>query len=104
RAASVTVTGSAPNAFTLGVADVARRVHMSARTLQRRLQNEGTSWGEIVDDLRRTRARELASAGASDKEIAMLLGFSDPSALARARRRWSRASGHSSVGSTSSST
>jgi AraC-like DNA-binding protein len=79
-----------PTALALAVADIARRLRMSSRTLQRRLQAEGTSWADIVDGLRRSRARSLALRGASDKEISFLLGFSDPSSLARARRRWRR--------------
>lgn len=79
-----------PRAFSLGVADIARRLGMSGRTLQRRLQAEGTSWADIVDDLRRTRAGELGLRRVSDKEITFLLGFSDVSALARARARWRR--------------
>jgi AraC-like DNA-binding protein len=79
-----------PNAFSLDVPAVAQRLHMSARTLQRRLHAEGTSWAELVDDLRRKRAKELTLRGASEKEISFLLGFSDTSALLRARARWTR--------------
>ncbi|MFO0737540.1 MAG: AraC family transcriptional regulator ligand-binding domain-containing protein [Labilithrix sp.] len=79
-----------PTALAQDAADVARRLRMSTRTLQRRLRAEGTSWTDIVDGLRRSRARSLALRGASDKEIAFLLGFSDPSSLTRARRRWRR--------------
>jgi len=77
-----------PRAFSLGVTDIARRLGMSGRTVQRRLQSEGTSWAEIVDDLRRARAEELGLRRVSDKEITFLLGFADVSGLARARARW----------------
>lgn len=69
---------------------MARRLRMSARTLQRRLAGEATSWAEIVDDLRQKRALELGLRGATEKEITYLLGFADPSALTRARARWRR--------------
>lgn len=62
---------------------------MSSRTLQRRLQH-GTSWGAIVDAARGEWVEELTARGASEKGITYLLGFSDPSALLRARKRWSR--------------
>lgn len=58
------------------------------RTLQRQLRNEGTSWTELVDSARRKRVRELELRALPEKEIAYLVGYSDPSALARARRRW----------------
>ncbi|AUX38495.1 MULTISPECIES: AraC family transcriptional regulator ligand-binding domain-containing protein [Sorangium] len=68
---------------------VARRLHMSARTLQRRLQREGTSFQDLVDRERRARALDLIDRGASAKEAALLVGFAEPGSLARARKRWS---------------
>ncbi|WP_437967663.1 AraC family transcriptional regulator ligand-binding domain-containing protein [Sorangium sp. So ce260] len=68
---------------------VARRLHMSARTLQRRLQQEGTSFQDLVDRERRARAIDLIDRGASAKEAALLVGFAEPGSLARARKRWS---------------
>ncbi|KYF94221.1 hypothetical protein BE20_00760 [Sorangium cellulosum] len=68
---------------------VARRLHMSARTLQRRLQREGTSFHDLVDRERRARAVDLIDRGASAKEAALLVGFAEPGSLARARKRWS---------------
>lgn len=78
-----------PKGLSLRVAEVARRLHMSARTLQRRLRAEGTSLDDLIDDMRRERANELARCGATEKEITFLIGFADPSALTRARARWS---------------
>ncbi|HMJ12046.1 MAG TPA: AraC family transcriptional regulator [Polyangiaceae bacterium] len=62
---------------------------MSVRTLQRRLQEHGTSVAELLGDVR----KELACAYLRDKtysvtEIAFLLGFEDSSGFARAFRRW----------------
>jgi AraC-like DNA-binding protein len=70
--------------------DVAAALRVSPRTLQRRLTQGGTSFQELVDETRRTLALELERAGTPVKEIAYRLGFQDPSALARARRRWRR--------------
>lgn len=71
----------------LGVA--ARTLHVSARTLQRRLAAEGTRYGEIVDSVRRQQCLERLEQGdASIAEIARLGGFSDPSAFYRAFKRW----------------
>ncbi|XXY44574.1 AraC family transcriptional regulator ligand-binding domain-containing protein [Sorangium sp. So ce269] len=68
---------------------MARRLHMSARTLQRRLQEEGTSFQDLVDRERRVRASDLLDRGASAKEAALLVGFAEPGSLSRARKRWS---------------
>jgi len=64
-------------------------LHMSRRTLARRLEQEGTSFRAIMDDLRRGLAkRYLALEDLGMSEIAALLGFSDPAAFHRAFRRW----------------
>jgi AraC-like DNA-binding protein len=72
-----------------GLSGVARRLGVSARTLQRRLGERGTSYADIVDDVRRELAhREVALGTRSFGEIAFLLGFSQASAFDRAFRRW----------------
>jgi AraC-like DNA-binding protein len=71
------------------IADVARALHMSARTLQRRLEEGGTRFTELLD-----RARlELAVAALRDPratltEVAFRLGFSDLATFSRAFKRW----------------
>lgn len=72
------------------LAVLAKRLHVSARTLQRRLAEEGTSHFELVDELRRALAKQLQSKGVSEQDIADEVRFSDVRALSRARRRWSR--------------
>jgi AraC-like DNA-binding protein len=70
-------------------AKLARRLHMSARTLERRLECEGTTFGEVLDDLRRRLALgHLARRDVSLSEIAFLLGFSQVGAFHRAFKRW----------------
>ncbi len=73
---------------TMALAEVARRMRTSPRTLQRRFADEGTSLTELVESVRRARALALVEAGASLAEIAWLLGYSEPSAFHRAFRRW----------------
>jgi len=75
-----------------GLGSAARKLKMSARTLQRRLQCDGTSFEAIVDDERRLLASALVARGRPATEVAFLVGFADPSALARARKRWIRES------------
>lgn len=68
---------------------VAQALHLSQRTLQRRLQEEGTGYQQLLDDTRRELAQQyLGQAGLTLLEIAYLLGFADPSNFFRAFRRW----------------
>ena len=67
---------------------VARGVGVSARTLRRRLEEEGQSLRAVVDDVRRERADTLLGTGTPIKEVAFALGFSEPSAFSRAYKRW----------------
>lgn len=68
---------------------VAAQFSMSSRTLRRRLQDEGTSYQEILDDVRAELARRyLTREKRGVDEVSFLLGFSDPSAFAKAFRRW----------------
>jgi AraC-like DNA-binding protein len=70
--------------------EVARALRLSSRTLQRRLTREGTSFQRLHDEQRESLALDLEREGIAAKEIAYRLGFQDPSALARAKRRWGR--------------
>jgi AraC-like DNA-binding protein len=74
------------------LARIARRLGMSARTLQRRLSDEGTTFERLRDLERRSRADALLRDGAQLKQAALHVGYADPSALARARKRWTRSS------------
>ena len=71
------------------VAAIAPKLHMSARSLQRRLQREGTSFAEVLSDLRRELAqRYLTDPRISISEVAFLLGFLDVTSFHRAFKRW----------------
>jgi AraC-like DNA-binding protein len=62
---------------------------MSVRSLGRGLAAEGTSYRELLDQLRReTAARHLADDRVAIAEVAFLLGFADLSAFYRAFKRW----------------
>jgi AraC-like DNA-binding protein len=72
-----------------GADAVAARFRVSARTLRRRLRREGTSYQEILDDVRSALARRyLARERRGIDEVSFLLGFSDQSAFGKAFRRW----------------
>ena len=67
----------------------ARELAVSLRTLHRKLAEEGTSHGELVDDVRRTQAMQhLATSVFSITEIAFVLGFAHPNAFHKAFKRW----------------
>ena len=62
---------------------------MSTRTLQRRLQDENTSFQQLLDETRRELAMQfLRQKRMTLLEIAYLLGFADPSNFFRAFKRW----------------
>lgn len=67
----------------------ARAMHMSPRTLQRRLSLHGLSWQQWLDRSREQLANDyLEDPGLTLSDIALLLGFSEQSAFTRAYRRW----------------
>ena len=72
---------------------VATALGMSARTLSRRLAVEGTTYKEVVDQLRRSLALQyLKKPGMSLSQIAWLLGYERSTSFNHAFRRWT---GHS---------
>ncbi len=75
---------------TLGT--TARELHMSPRTLQRRLGEHGTRYAEVVEAHRREVAERLVAEGrVSITEIAFLLGFADVGGFRRLYKRWTGA-------------
>jgi AraC-like DNA-binding protein len=58
------------------------------RVVQRGLAESGTSFEEILDDIRRTMAWQLSATGMQASQIATTLGYSEQSSYTRACRRW----------------
>ncbi len=68
---------------------IADELNMSARTLQRRLDEQQTSVKDIIDETRHQLALEyLSQDHLSIKEVAFSLGFNDASNFSRAFKRW----------------
>ncbi len=68
---------------------IAEAINLSPRTLQRKLQEEGTSYRELLDETRRELAAQyIENSRLSINEITYLLGFSEPSNFSRAFKRW----------------
>ena len=71
------------------IEQVARELGFSRQTLYRRLKAEGTTFERLLDRVRRRLAKRLLRTdGASVKEIAYRLGFSDPAAFSRRFKQW----------------
>jgi AraC-like DNA-binding protein len=68
---------------------IARRVHMSPRSLRRKLQNEGTSYQKILAEVRALLAKEyLATTDLSMEQVAELIGFGHVANFQSAFKRW----------------
>jgi AraC-like DNA-binding protein len=76
-----------PTSFDL----VAERLRMSPRTLRRKLEQEGTSYRELIDELRAQAAiKYVRDTDLTIEDIAFALGFSDAAAFRHAFRRWTK--------------
>jgi AraC-like DNA-binding protein len=72
---------------------VAAKLGMGRHTLFRKLRSEGVTFKQVLDELRQKLANQyLCERNLAVNEAAYLLGFSDPTALSRAYKRWT---GHS---------
>lgn len=68
---------------------VAKQLHISPRTLQRRLTEEGTSYQQQLDLVRQQTARHLlTSTDMEAGEIAFFLGFEEINSFTRAFHHW----------------
>jgi len=78
------LTGHRPS-----IDDIARGLHMSSRTLQRRLQEEGSSYQRVLDEARHQMARYYLGHSVLElNEAAYLLGYEDANSFVRAFRGW----------------
>ncbi len=68
---------------------VAKALHMSRRTFQRKLEEAGTGYRKLFDKVRRDLAETyIADDRYSITEISYLLGFAEPSSFARKYKEW----------------
>lgn len=71
------------------LAEVAEQLHVSERTLKRRLQAEGCSFQALLDEVRQRDAeRLLANPQLAIKQVADAVGYADPANFARAFGKW----------------
>ena len=68
---------------------IAERLHMTSRTIQRKLASENTSYLELVESVRHKLAVEyLKTTGLTIEEIAVRLGYADAPSFSHAFKRW----------------
>jgi AraC-like DNA-binding protein len=73
-----------------GFETLAQALSMSGPTLRRRLKAEGTTFQELKDSARRDAAILLLDRPElSSNEVALQMGFTDPSAFHRSFKKWS---------------
>lgn len=73
----------------LGIDQVAQKLNLTKRTLQRMLQEKSVSFQSLYDDERKTKAQKLMlSPFASKDQIAKQLGYASTSSFNRAVKRW----------------
>ena len=73
----------------LSVDIVAKELRIGVRTLQRRLEDEGTTYQRLLDEVRQSTARHLLTATDLDTgEIAFVLGFEELNSFTRAFQGW----------------
>jgi AraC-like DNA-binding protein len=72
-----------------GIEDVARELRLSARTLQRRLAEDGATFQQLTQEARRELARHyLLHSSIELNETAYLLGYEDAHSFFRAFHDW----------------
>lgn len=78
------LTGKRPT-----IDDIADALHVSSRTLQRRLQDEGSTFQRVLDEARHHLARHYLNNSVLElNEAAYLLGYEDGNSFVRAFRGW----------------
>jgi AraC-like DNA-binding protein len=71
------------------IRDLARELHLSTRTLQRRLAEQDVTFQRLLDEARRELARHyLLHASRELNETAYLLGYEDANSFFRAFQNW----------------
>jgi AraC-like DNA-binding protein len=71
------------------IEDIADALHISSRTLQRRLQDDGSSFQRVLEDARHQLARHYLNNSVLElNEAAYLLGYEDSNSFVRAFRTW----------------
>jgi len=68
--------------------EIADELHLDPRTLRRKLTDEGTSFRELIAEVRRTRAEQMLATNVSIEVIARQLGYAETASFTHAFTRW----------------
>lgn len=72
-----------------GIEQIASRMYMTPRTVQRRLRTEGYTFSEIIEKSKQNLAFQLLKSRKYNvSEIAFKLGFSEPGSFTRTFKKW----------------
>ncbi|HEY0914276.1 MAG TPA: AraC family transcriptional regulator [Solimonas sp.] len=78
-----------PLGFVASLEDVAQQLAMAPRSLRRRLEEEGSSFRDLVETERKQAATQLLEGTEMKiEEMALQLGYGDTASFTRAFRRW----------------
>jgi AraC-like DNA-binding protein len=73
----------------VGIEQVAAQLNTSTRTLQRKLREEGHTFGQVLEALQQAYAvRYLRESSLTIAEIGYLLGYAEPGVFTKAFKRW----------------
>lgn len=72
----------------VSITEAARRLHVSEATLRRRLAEEGTTYRQVVDTVRKELALSYLDGHLQPTEVGYRVGFANAGAFGRAFRRW----------------
>ncbi|MBM7059264.1 AraC family transcriptional regulator [Pseudomonas sp. UL073] len=75
-------------AYLASMESLAGELNTTSRTLRRRLEEQGTSFRQLQDEVREVLAEELLATGLSLEEIAARLGYGEASNFSHAFKRW----------------
>jgi AraC-like DNA-binding protein len=72
----------------VGLRDVARELGLGARTLQKRLEEEGVRFRDLLAGTRKELAARYVRENRTVEEISYLLGYSNASSFSKAFKKW----------------
>ncbi len=73
----------------LSIGKIAKEMSVSVRTLQKRLEEEGVVFSDLLKDVRERLAKKYLCEDYTVEQITYLLGFSEPSVFRKAFKKWS---------------
>lgn len=70
------------------IEDVASNLHMTPRTIQRKLKNEDTTFGSLLENIKKELAVTYLKKDLTIKEVSYLMGYTESSSFVTAFKKW----------------